>query len=524
MLNYENYLIEKGYSLLQELKMSEKSCVLLVKTAEEAKLILRVYDCAVPAYAELLEQSCENLPAVFGCESTADGQFFVEEEYIDGVSLDNYLRVGGKTEPARAAEIIGQVCRAVSFLHGKGFIHRDIKPEHILITKAGKIFLIDLNAASEISQEKNSDTQLLGTVGYAAPEQFGFSRSDARTDLYAIGILMNEILTGVHPSIKLYEKMPFRDIIEKCISMNPDDRYQTADELCEALKEATSLAEGDASDDNAQQERQENKRTPKGKSYILAGVLILVVAIGAAVFLMQDRDGADKPSDLDEPQTSTEEQIDGLAGLPTAEDMGYLPIYKDGSMIIYYNTITGSQTAALYTGNEEPIDNSFDVYLDEGLGQLVWVPELNAWDLNSGGCKPGATGFLHAEKDGKHYAIRILVFPEPMSLYDKVPQLDDLGNGHIASDNDGGRQLLGNIRLRYKKDEDVTLYIVAAHYFTLDDVTCDSSMVTIEEYDARETYPFPVKKLTFRNPAGGEAGFTVESGINTYHVTMVEEE
>lgn len=73
-----------------------------------------------------------------------------------------------------------------------------------MLTPEGKVYLIDLDAAMQLAPEKKSDTQLLGTAVYAAPEQFGLTRSDVRTDIYAVGILLNILLTGVHPAVEQY--------------------------------------------------------------------------------------------------------------------------------------------------------------------------------------------------------------------------------------------------------------------------------------------------------------------------------
>ena len=126
----------------------------------------------------------------------------VEEEYIDGMVLSDLLKMA-HLYAEQAAAIAQQVCFALSVLHAHEIIHRDVKPENIIITSTGRVVLIDLDAASKPDHEKDTDTRLLGTVGYAAPEQFGFGRSDARTDIFSVGVLMNVLLTGDHPAKKL---------------------------------------------------------------------------------------------------------------------------------------------------------------------------------------------------------------------------------------------------------------------------------------------------------------------------------
>ena len=125
----------------------------------------------------------------------------VEEEYIAGISLQEMIDGGERMEEARAAALIASLCRTLSELHAMGIIHRDVKPEHILLTPEGNVYLIDFDAAMQLAPEKQSDTRLLGTAIYAAPEQFGLTRSDVRTDIFAVGISLNILLTGVHPAV-----------------------------------------------------------------------------------------------------------------------------------------------------------------------------------------------------------------------------------------------------------------------------------------------------------------------------------
>lgn len=162
----------------------------------------------------------------------------VEEEYIDGLSLQEMIDGGEEMSEARARDIVSSICGTLADLHAIGIIHRDVKPEHVMLTPEGKVYLIDLDAAMQLAPEKKSDTQLLGTAVYAAPEQFGLTRSDVRTDIYAVGILLNILLTGVHPAVEQYRSGDLAKIIAKCTEMNPGSRYQNASELLTDLEHA----------------------------------------------------------------------------------------------------------------------------------------------------------------------------------------------------------------------------------------------------------------------------------------------
>src|SRR5699024_9218725 len=113
-------------------------------------------------------------------------------------------------------------------------VHRDIKPSNLILTSDDTLFLIDFNSAKESEENKSKDTILIGTEGYAAPEQYGFSVSKPTTDIYAIGILLNELLTSYLPDQVEY-KGYLQPIIKKCRQMDPIHRYQTVDQLQQAL-------------------------------------------------------------------------------------------------------------------------------------------------------------------------------------------------------------------------------------------------------------------------------------------------
>lgn len=156
----------------------------------------------------------------------------VLEEYIQGDTL-SFLMQDALFTPAETKKIITQVCRALWVLHSIGAVHRDIKPEHIIL-RGSQAVLLDFDAARFHKPEHENDTQILGTIGFAAPEQYGLSQSDIRSDIYAMGILINLMLTGEHPS-KQMAKGKFGHIVERCTQVNPQRRYDNVLRLMEAL-------------------------------------------------------------------------------------------------------------------------------------------------------------------------------------------------------------------------------------------------------------------------------------------------
>ena len=113
------------------------------------------------------------------------------EEYVDGPSL------GAADLPERRfLQITRELCTVLAFLHGKGIIHRDIKPSNILLARDGHIRLIDFDAARMPRDNLEQDTKLLGTRGYASPEQYGFAQTDERSDIYSLGVTLGQLLEG----------------------------------------------------------------------------------------------------------------------------------------------------------------------------------------------------------------------------------------------------------------------------------------------------------------------------------------
>ena len=219
------------------------------------KKVLSVYSLAV--YSALYDRPVKHTPRI--CALYEDrGTLTVIEEYISGDSLEEILEKRGPLPEQETIRIAVMLCRILEEMHSfdPPLIHRDIKPSNILMTETGEIVLLDMNAAKFMDADKASDTRLLGTPGFAAPEQFGFGSSTTATDLYAVGVLMDTLLSGSDPSSGDRETFPtagsqspgshipgsqadprLRQIIGKCRELDPRRRYSSASELARDLSE-----------------------------------------------------------------------------------------------------------------------------------------------------------------------------------------------------------------------------------------------------------------------------------------------
>lgn len=478
-MNHTILLEKLNMELIRQLSQKPGQEVMQVRQSDGSGAVLRIYDEPMDIYRLLAGHECQQLPQIYAAGKYRE-KFYVIEEYIDGVSLQEMLDGGARMSIERTIELTCKICAAAAFLHSKGFIHRDIKPEHVLLASDGRVVLIDLDASMRILSDKKNDTQLLGTAMYAAPEQFGLSRSDERTDVYAMGILMNELLTGVHPAVTRYQGGPLAEIIERCIRMNPAERYQSAAELELVLK-------------TLQMPRIRKKRKP---ALLLAGVILCIV-IGLLALVP--------------PQNE----------IPTGE---YLPMYGDMShqYDLYYNFRFGTQSRSLYTEENVLIDETWDVYADPQVGVIEeWNTMYEGWCLNSERCNVGETGYIHAEKNGKHYVIPVQVQGEPMSAYSEVPDSRRLAEGYLQPEEEAGIPYPGVVNVPYKPGEDMTIYLAAMEGFYNLQPVCDSSLVTIEPCEA-DHWNLPVFAMTFRNPEGGDIQLEVGSNHNSLQFRFIE--
>lgn len=225
---------ESRLSFYRELTvLDEKKNIVLVQDRRNSELCVKktldIYSRDV--YEQLASVRIEGVPAVKECVAH-DGKLIVVEEYVQGRSLKQVLDEHGLLNEEQAYEIAVQLVDILVRLHQlePAIVHRDIKPSNIIIEKNGHVNLIDFNAARHVNADKNEDTRMLGTVYFAAPEQFGFGQSDERTDIYGLGATINYIMTGDKPGAGIAECI-FSDILKKCLMVDAKDRYQSAEEL-----------------------------------------------------------------------------------------------------------------------------------------------------------------------------------------------------------------------------------------------------------------------------------------------------
>jgi eukaryotic-like serine/threonine-protein kinase len=233
----------------------------------------------------------------------ADGIKFITMEYIEGEDLQGLLRRKKKLEPAEAATIMAQVCRALEAAHAEGVIHRDLKPQNIMLDKSGRVYVMDFGIARSLVTKGMTQTgALIGTPDYMSPEQAKGQTLDVRSDLFTVGIIFYELLSGQTPYEsdttmgKLWKRtseparpigeldntipQPLAEIVTRCLEIDPNKRFGSAGEIVQAIEiwqgpgaGTHVIIAGPA-------------KLPAYAKWVALGVLLLAVAAG---FLLRSR-------------------------------------------------------------------------------------------------------------------------------------------------------------------------------------------------------------------------------------------
>ena len=164
------------------------------------------------------------LPRIYDIIQGSDGYVYTVMDLIPGQDMDQTVKRSGPVNQHTAHRWACQLCEVVAYLHSQNptIIHQDIKPSNVMITPEGNICLIDFNTS--LTYENDRFVHAV-THGFAAPEQYGFSQSDACSDIYSLGILINVMLTGKHPSQQLASGRWGR-IVTRCTQVTPSKRYK----------------------------------------------------------------------------------------------------------------------------------------------------------------------------------------------------------------------------------------------------------------------------------------------------------
>ena len=299
-------------SLYTEVKKLRDGISIVMDPSKEKLYLKKVLDVfSVPVFEFLRDNSDPHIPRVKLFWEEGE-KLVVIEEYIQGTTLEELLENkkdfrGKALGFEEIKRILLELCDGLIFLHSANppIIHRDIKASNVIVSDDGVVKLIDYDAAKQFAKGKKKDTVLIGTQGIAAPEQYGFAQSDERTDIFALGKLMERMISGIEHS----EAGQAEKIIEKATKLQPELRYKSIQEMKTAIERLRSPMD---------------KASPVDKKLLAAAVIIaaLLLALGFTLFKLAsgNKDGgrADNNSSSDVVSSTTGDADKNVAVAQTA--------------------------------------------------------------------------------------------------------------------------------------------------------------------------------------------------------------
>lgn len=227
----EYYLLK--YEELSVLSDTKKCRTSLMRNKDTGELVVKkeMGKESFSVYSLLKSIKNKNLIKVLECFRDEDKTIEIEE-YVNGKRLDDYFREK-KATLEQVVDVGIALCEGLAPMHKLNLVHRDIQPKNIIITNEGSLKIIDFDISRKENENATHDTTLLGTVGYAAPEQYGFAQTTNRSDIYSIGAFLKEL-----SSFSELDK-----IIAKCMEMDPANRYENVEQLENELEKVKGQAE-----------------------------------------------------------------------------------------------------------------------------------------------------------------------------------------------------------------------------------------------------------------------------------------
>ena len=231
----ENYYFEK-YEQLAVLADTQKCKTILSRNTDTNEIVVfKVMDKhGLDVYHRLKDLDNSNIVDVMDCFLHEDKCVAVEE-FVNGKRLCDVLQ---KNIPVEViVDYVKQICNGLKEVHNKNIVHRDLQPKNIIVDRHNHITIIDFDIARIRKEEADSDTEFLGTVGYASPEQFGFAQTDKRSDIYSLGVLIGDM---VKPYAKTVREVSGEEIVYTGTGLTleeaPEKRYKSIEEIEKKLK------------------------------------------------------------------------------------------------------------------------------------------------------------------------------------------------------------------------------------------------------------------------------------------------
>jgi streptogramin lyase len=361
-----------------------------------------------------------NVVPIYSAGEAGD-ELYIAMRYVEGQDLKMLLHAGA-LDPARAIRICSQVAEALDFAHGRGLVHRDVKPSNVLLDANEHVYLADFGLTKRLGEGRGVEPALFGTIDYIAPEQIRGEEIDGRADVYALGCLLYECLVGSSPFRRgsdaatlfahLEDEPPtlpgLEGVLSKALAKEPDRRQQTCSELIDEAREALGIA------------APERTRRP---FVAVAAVLGIVVAALLAVFLTRGGGSTSAGLDgrllrIDPAANRVAESIqvgDGAAAVAVGSGRVWVASYRDGTL---WQLDPRSHAKTRITAFGKPHDVT--VYAGKAyvaaLGPTQFGGNVSQYDAVSGGRLGGISIFLPCSLTSGTYGVWIAGCPNVYEL------------------------------------------------------------------------------------------------------------
>jgi predicted Ser/Thr protein kinase len=240
-----------------------------------------------------------------------DDLTYIVMQFIEGQSLQAAMDAGTSFTPQQCAQLMKPICDALDYAHGCGIVHRDIKPANILIDKNGKPYIADFGVARMEESTMTRSGTTVGTLSFMSPEQIKGQEIDGRSDLFSLGVILYELLTGKMPFdgdnistivYKIVNEQPRRmaeinknlppgydAVIHKALAKNPEDRFQTCQALASSLENAEQMLEQTM----ALETEEETKTGGPGRKKALLGAAAVagIAVLAGGIVLLTSKTG-----------------------------------------------------------------------------------------------------------------------------------------------------------------------------------------------------------------------------------------
>ena len=227
--------------------LNESGSTALVRRADGRILVRKEIDAeSLPIYRlirELIDSGqLRRVPRIADIVETSFGAV-VMEEFVAGETIAQCLQRGVVFSTEEIRRIACMLCDDLYVLHKNGLVHRDLSSNNVVLC-GSEPYILDFGIARMVRDGANADTRLLGTPGFAAPEQYGFSQSDPRTDVFSLGMLMRAMLiNGERRGVEKYRVKRLSKIVSKCVRMEPGERYPDTSRLAAVLESSRPFRE-----------------------------------------------------------------------------------------------------------------------------------------------------------------------------------------------------------------------------------------------------------------------------------------